>query len=89
MAKRSPSMKAPEEYRVVADGINWPDPEAPEPEDPSHARRDRRAERGDMVRDLPPDVVKAFLEAGHIEALGGVAPAPEAPAASEPEEAKE
>ena len=80
-------MKAPEEYRVIADGINWPDPDAPDPQDPTHARRDKRAERGDMVRDLPPDVAKAFLEAGHIEALGDPAPAPEpAPAAEEVKE---
>lgn len=80
-------MKAPEEYRVVADGINWPDPTATDPEDPTHARRDLRAERGDMVR-LPPELAKAFLEAGHIETLA----APDAADVAQPpapEEVKE
>jgi len=89
MARRNPAMKAPEEYRVVADGISWPDPEAPEPTDPQHARRDKHAGRGDMVRDLPPEVAKAFLALGQIEALGDAAPAPDAPAAVPPEEVKE
>jgi hypothetical protein len=87
MSKRNHQpMKAPEEYRVVADGINWPDPSAPVPEDPTHAPRDLRAERGDMVR-LPPELAKAFLEAGHIETLAAQDVADVAPPA--PEEVKE
>lgn len=91
MARRDKPTEQPQvaEYRVIADGINWPDPAAQAPEDPTHAPRDKRAERGDMVRDLPPEVAKAFLEAGHIEALVD-APAPaELPPTTAPEEVKE
>jgi hypothetical protein len=86
MGKKQPRKEAPVEYRVIADGINWPDPDAPAPESPMHAPRDKRAERGDMVRDLPAEIAKAFLDAGHIEALEDTAP----PAAVDsPEEVKE
>ena len=88
MSKRNHlPMKAPAEYRVVADGINWPDPSAPPPEDPTHTRRENRAERGDMVRDLPPEVEKTLLEHGHIESLEEPIPPPVPAAAAE--EAKE
>lgn len=88
MPKKAAAAALVAEYRVVADGINWPDPAAPEPADPlTHARADNRAERGDMVR-LPPEYAQGFLEAGHIESLEEQ-PQPPAPTAPPLAEAKE
>lgn len=67
--KSTPAVATVAEYRVVADGINWPNPEAPAPAEPAiYGRADHRAERGDMVR-LPPEYAQGFLESGHIESL--------------------
>jgi len=60
------------EYRVVV-GINYPDPANP--------KREKRAERGDMVRDLPASAVPSLLQQGSIEELvdpASLAPAEEA-----------
>ncbi len=83
MPKPQPTVR---EYRVVADGINWPDPAASAPSDPAtYARADHRADRGDMVRDLPPEIAEGFLDSGKIESLTGAnqTPAPGAPKSAE------
>lgn len=48
-------------YRVIAEGINYPDPH--------RDGEERRAEQGDILDDLAPAVEQALLEMSAIEAV--------------------
>lgn len=58
------------EYRAL-NGMNYPDPARP--------GKEKRVERGDMVKDMPESAIAEALAHGDIEKMDPDAPLPEVP----------